>query len=84
MDTRTLLVDNRKLENKVKQLRQRLIEAQARNYDLRYAGQPETKDTDLKARIDWLLSEVDRLTSERKHLREQIDEMKRKMVDDGK
>ena len=84
MDTRTSQDNERRLDNKVKQLRQRLIEAQARNYELRYAGQPETKDTDLKARIDWLMSELDRLTIERKALREQIEDMQRKMVDDGK
>jgi hypothetical protein len=67
MNTRTLSDSEiiRKLSNKVQQLRHRLIEAQARNYDLRYLGQPEPMTQDLKARIDWLESEVRRLSRER-------------------
>lgn len=74
----------RKLENKTKQLRQRLIEAQARNYDLHYAGKPIPTEADLKARIDWLESEIERLSAERKTLREKVDNFERRYTDDGK
>ena len=54
-----------KLENKISQLRKRLFLAQARNYDLRYQGAKEPDQAELKARIDWLESEVRRMANER-------------------
>ncbi len=60
------------LKKQISRLRMRLVEAQARNYDLRYHGRPEPEANDLKARIDWLESEIKRVISQRDELRKQI------------
>ena len=55
----------KRLTNKLSQTRSRMIEAQARNYELRYAGLEQPKEIEMKARIEWLESEVRRLSAER-------------------
>ena len=54
-------------------LKRKLKEAQARNYELRYKDQPEPTQTHLKGRID-------RLEQDNDNLARKVDELSRKIA----
>ena len=63
------------MKRKMDRLKIRLVEAQARNYDLRYTGQEQPTVADLKARIDWLEAEIKRVIHQRDELRKKYGDM---------
>jgi lipid II:glycine glycyltransferase (peptidoglycan interpeptide bridge formation enzyme) len=60
------------LVTQVKKLKRRLAEAQARNYELRYAGEPEPSLSDLKSKIERAQSDIDALLEQKKELLERL------------
>lgn len=64
--------DVNELKKKIERLKMRVTEAQARNYELRYSGMEKPSIPELKARIEWLETEIKRVVSQRDELRKQL------------
>ena len=61
-----------KLNRTVERLRLRLIDMQARYYDLKHAEDPEPQNVDLKSRIIWLEQEIERIRKNRDDLKRRL------------
>jgi len=59
------------MERKIEKYRRLLTAAQARNYDLRHKGEEYDADK-MKARIDYLEAELDRVRCQRDDLKRKV------------
>lgn len=62
------------LVSQCRKLKQRLAEAQARNYELRYKDEKTPEMADMKSRIDRLETDIKALVAQRDDLRKRLGE----------
>lgn len=62
----------RKLNRTLERTRLRLLDMQARYYDIKHADEPEPQNSDLKSRIIWLEQEIERIRKNRDDLKRRL------------